>query len=90
MWPDRGRGNVHPDAAQGRGEEDYLRLGQSPHYPRGHGGEDSKHDDDVVIDIEVVENGDKDSSSKVTNKILLNTFPRFHKLHVFYNTWIML
>ena len=70
IWPYGGRGDVHPNTAKGRGEEDKLCLGEGPHDPRGHWGEAGQHDDDVVIHIVVMENWDKDESSQVTNKIL--------------------
>ena len=61
---------MHPDAARGRDKEDKLRLGEGPHQPRGHGGGAGQHDDQVVIHVKMVENGDKDECAQVTNKIL--------------------
>lgn len=70
LCPDGGGGNVHPDPAQGRGEEHQLGLGEGPHYPGGHGGEAGQHDDDVVIHVEMVENRNEDECAQVTHKVL--------------------
>ena len=74
LCSDGGGGDVHPDPAQGRGEEHELGLGEGPDNPGGHGGGAGQHYDDVVIHVEMVENGDKDECAQVTHKVLSQLF----------------
>ena len=90
IWPDGGRWDVHPDPAQGRGEEHKLSLGEGPDNPGGHGGEARQHNDDVVIHIKMVENRDKDEGAQVTHKVLIICHnDSTHNLS-FFVTWIIL